>query len=77
VLPVAALQVDSCILDDQPDHLVPKEVVRNNIHLLMGLAEKSLRHDQPPPTAENPPLTTAGFFGNSHNLFYRAWFMLR
>jgi hypothetical protein len=51
LLPVAALHVDSFILDDQPDHVVltirvPKEVVRNNIHLLMGLAEESLERDR-------------------------------
>jgi hypothetical protein len=45
VLPVAALHVDSVILDDQPDHLVltlriPKAVIRNNIPLLTGLIDE-------------------------------------
>jgi hypothetical protein len=51
VLPVAALHVDSCILDNQPDHLVltirvPKEVIRNNIPLLMALADEALGHGE-------------------------------
>jgi hypothetical protein len=49
-LPVAALQLDSVILDDQEDHVVltlrvSKEWVRNNLQLLMGLADRSLGHD--------------------------------
>jgi hypothetical protein len=51
VLPVAALQMDSVILDDQEDHVVltirlPKEVVRNNLQLLMGIADRSLAGDR-------------------------------
>jgi hypothetical protein len=50
VLPVAALQMDSVILDTQEDHIVltirvPKAVIRDNIPLLMGLAERSLGRD--------------------------------
>jgi hypothetical protein len=44
LLPVAALQQDSLILDDQEDHLVltlrvPKEVIRNNLAVLLALSE--------------------------------------
>jgi hypothetical protein len=46
-LPVAALQLDSVILDNQEDHVVmtlrvPKAVIRSNMQLLMGLADRSL-----------------------------------
>jgi hypothetical protein len=42
-LPVAALQLDSVILDDQDDHLVltirlPKEAIRKNLNMLMALS---------------------------------------
>jgi hypothetical protein len=51
VLPVQVLQQDSVILDEQEDHVVitlrvPKEWVRNNLQLLMGLADRSLGHDR-------------------------------
>jgi hypothetical protein len=47
LLPVAALQQDSVILDEQLDHIVltlrvPKAAIRNNIPLLMALADQSL-----------------------------------
>jgi hypothetical protein len=43
-LPVAALQLDSVILDDQDDHLVltirlPKEAIRKNLNMLMALSD--------------------------------------
>jgi hypothetical protein len=51
MLPRAALQVDSVILDNQEDHVVvtlriPKAVVRDNLQLLMGLCDMSLGHDR-------------------------------
>jgi hypothetical protein len=47
LLPVAALQQDSVMLDEQANHIVltirvPKAVIRNNMQLLMGLADRSL-----------------------------------
>jgi len=50
LLPVQAFQQDSVILDNQDDHVVltvrvPKAVIRDNIPLLMGLAERALGRD--------------------------------
>jgi hypothetical protein len=50
LLPVAALQMDSVILEQSRRSWVltirvPKAVIRNNLQLLMGLADRSLGRD--------------------------------
>jgi cold shock protein len=64
-LPVAALQLDSVILDDQDDHLVltirlPKEAIRKNLNMLMALSDACVAWPQQAASATKQP--AGGFF---------------
>lgn len=48
MLPAGVLQLEACVIDEQPDHLVltlrvPKAAILSNHHLLMALSEAAAR----------------------------------